>query len=148
MTNSPEFWAAFSAATSALTAVVSIHSFNRDSRIRRSGSISLSSANDYSGNVPQKYLVITNGGQSIARNTQLKLAKSKMNWKVEMIGSDQESNTHFQINLGDLSPNTSAKRRIHISFGDSQVSNFVGTATWSDYRRKHSEPFSCSFTIY
>jgi hypothetical protein len=143
-----EFWSAISATVSAFVAITAIYSLNRESRIRRSGSISLSTINDYSGTSPQKYLVISNLGQSTARDTHISVNKSDTNWKIELVGSDEEFETCYRFNLGDLSPNASAKRRIFISFGDVQESDFVGTATWRDYRKNNKDPFSIRPTIF
>ena len=71
-----------------------------------------------------------------------------MNWKIELVGSDHETESCYQINLGDLSPNAFARRRIFISFGDVQESNYVGTAIWTDYRKKHEDQFSIKSTIF
>jgi hypothetical protein len=144
----PEFWAAVSAAVSAIAASASVYSLSRENRIRRAGSISLSISNEYSGKSPQKYLVFSNLGQSSARNTRIRIDKSNMNWKIELIGSDHETESCYQINLGDLSPNAFARRRIFISFGDVQESNYVGTAIWTDYRKKHEDQFSIKSTIF
>jgi len=148
MRNTPEFWAAVSAMASAFAATVLTFSVTGESRNRRSGLISLAIQNEQTGNSPQKFLVVSNLGQSTARDTQLWIDKSDLNWKIQLVGSDQEFESQYRIFLGDLSVNSSGKRRILISMGVNDEVHYAGKAIWTDYRRKNAKPFSLRSTIY